>query len=104
MMEIGFPLNHRKRQLALVPLFMKRKTGRRFHTCHAYSIRNEVNVRIEVSGSEMLTTRYLICADEKLGPAIPLWAFVFIFKGDMLGVPATVFMVKPQSFCAYTFF
>lgn len=40
---------------------------------------------------------YLICADNKLGPAIPLWAFVSIFKGDMVGVPATVFMVKPDS-------
>lgn len=75
--------------------FHEKENRGRSHSCHKYSIRNEVNVRIKVSGSEIPATHYLVRADDKLGPAIPLWTFVSVFKGDMLGVPATVFMVKP---------
>lgn len=48
--------------------------------------------------------RYLICIDDELGPAIPLWTFVSVFKGNMLRIPATVLMVKPEPPCTYPFF
>ena len=96
-------LNHREKQLALVPLF-SRKGKEDSAIANKDNVCNEVNLRREGSGSEILTTHYLICADDKLGPAIPLRAFISVFKGDVLGVPAAVFMVKPESLCAYTFF
>lgn len=59
---------------------------------------------MKFSGTEINTTHYLICTDDKLGPAVPFWTLVSVFKGDMIRIPATVFMVKPESPCAYPFF
>lgn len=66
--------------------------------------KNEINIRIKFSGTKINITHYLLCTDDKLGPAIPFWALVSLFKGDMVRFPATVFVVKPESLSAYPFF
>lgn len=76
----------------------------RFPNCQEYSTKIERHIRMTFSGTEVSVGHYLICADDKLGPAIPLRTFVSVFKGDMLGIPAAVLMVKPEAPCAYPFF
>lgn len=66
--------------------------------------KNEINIRIKFSGTKISITHYLLCTDDKLGPAIPFWALVSLLKGDMVRFPATVFVVKPESLSAYPFF